>query len=303
MIAERSIKRLQATPFGRAIESPVIVLFVPYANASKFRKGRTIHACLLSIIFCGKVGEVGDAVSGEVRAVHPFFGKPVRGYFVNVRLDQPKRPSMTCCMLVERPYSFRGGAARAAGVAAISLILSACSAAPSLVAPQAAHAPAQSAKFATPLAGWLATSHKKSKAPGKAPKATAPSVQPVHVAAKPLKSGPPDFGPGDPKRSTLGGLARVEPGQSASAWCEYLRRDAAATATILRSPTVAGEINDTGDKAIAVDLDVMDLAKAHLVEKAARARCRRYQANFSLKEQAIAQPHRLTRAASAPKPI
>ena len=89
-IAEKSIKRLQETPLGRAIESPVVVLFVPYANASQFRKGRPIRACLLSILLCEKVGVVGKPVSGEVRAVHPFFGKPVRGYFVNVRLEEPE---------------------------------------------------------------------------------------------------------------------------------------------------------------------------------------------------------------------
>ena len=89
-IAEESIIRLQETPLGRAIESPVVVLFVPYANASQFRKGRPIRACLLSIVLCGKVGVVGKPVSGEVRAIHPFFGKPVRGYFVNVRLEEPE---------------------------------------------------------------------------------------------------------------------------------------------------------------------------------------------------------------------
>jgi hypothetical protein len=90
MIAEASIKRLQATPLGRAIESPVTVLFVPYTNAAKFSRGKPIYGCLLTILFCGKVGEVGKPVSGEVRAVHPFFGKPVRGYFVNVRLVEPE---------------------------------------------------------------------------------------------------------------------------------------------------------------------------------------------------------------------
>jgi len=89
-IAEASIKRLQATPLGRTIESPVSVLFVPYANAVKFSRGKPIYGCLLTIFFCGKVGQVGKPVSGEVRAVHPFYGKPVRGYFVNVRLVEPE---------------------------------------------------------------------------------------------------------------------------------------------------------------------------------------------------------------------
>ncbi len=146
------------------------------------------------------------------------------------------------------------------------------------------------------MAGWLPTSLQGTRAPGARVAAAVPAGKPVQVAAKPRKAGRPAFGAESPKRSTLGGLAQAEPAHSASAWCEYLRRDAAATATILRSPTVAGEINDTGDKAIAIDLDVMDLAKAHLIERAARARCRRFHASVSLKEQAIAQPHRLTRA-------
>jgi hypothetical protein len=89
IIATKSIKTLRDTPLGRAINTPVVVLFVPYSNSSQFQPGKTLHACLLTVILCETVGTVGVAVSGEVRAVHPFFGKPVRGYFVNVHLKSP----------------------------------------------------------------------------------------------------------------------------------------------------------------------------------------------------------------------
>ena len=202
-------------------------------------------------------------------------------------------------MWVWRRSCFRAGSIwLTGGVIGASFLLTACSSSPPEIGPQASLTPPKPAVAKdTPVAGWLAT-QQPAAAPAGAPTKTKPAAAPStekKVALKPPASQPPLFGADNPKRSTLGGLTR-EPAQSASAWCEYLRRDAAATATILRSPTVAGEINDVGDKAIAIDLDVMDLAKARLIERAAIARCKRFQANVTLKEQAIAQPHRLTRA-------
>lgn len=89
-IASKSIAAIRETPLGRAVESPVFVLFVPYENASNFHPGKPLYACLFGIILCEKVGTVGEPIAGESNAVHPFFGKPIRGHFVNVHLGVPE---------------------------------------------------------------------------------------------------------------------------------------------------------------------------------------------------------------------
>jgi hypothetical protein len=39
------------------------------------------------MLFCWKAGEVGETIPGEVHVVHPFFGKPIRGTFVEAKLS------------------------------------------------------------------------------------------------------------------------------------------------------------------------------------------------------------------------
>lgn len=81
-VVSATLEAMLATPLGRAIEKPVTVLFVPYDNVSRFEKGRKLYGCWFSIIVCSQVAEIGDPVQGETTAVHPLFGKPMRGTFV-----------------------------------------------------------------------------------------------------------------------------------------------------------------------------------------------------------------------------
>ncbi len=89
--------------------------------------------------------------------------------------------------------------------------------------------------------------------------------------------------------------------QRKSQWCKYLDNDAAARATILRAPTVSGDINDDGRKSATVSYDVMDIARARLIENTAEAKCRRYQANAALNRIVTIAPTNLTRAGFAEK--
>lgn len=87
---ERQIAELEATPLGRAINGRVDVLFVPYGNEKNFKPGTRLVSCRLTILLCGRAGAVGEAIPGESTAVHPFFGKPLRGQFVEAHLDNPE---------------------------------------------------------------------------------------------------------------------------------------------------------------------------------------------------------------------
>ncbi len=90
--------------------------------------------------------------------------------------------------------------------------------------------------------------------------------------------------------------ARAVGRQPRSQWCRYLDNDAAARATILRAPTVSGDINDDGRKSATIAYDVMDVARARLIESTAEAKCRRYQANAALNRIVTVLPTNLTRA-------
>ena len=81
-----------------------------------------------------------------------------------------------------------------------------------------------------------------------------------------------------------------------SAWCRYLKEDSAAEATILRSPTLSGNVDDGGKAAMSLGVSVSSFAKARLIEQAARVKCRRYLAESGLQKLAFITPQGLTAA-------
>ena len=89
-IVKRGITEIMATPLARAAKAPVVVLFVPYTNAKNFKPNQPLFACSLGIFWCEKVGYTGKAIAGEAVSVHPFFGKNMRGIFVEAILLSPE---------------------------------------------------------------------------------------------------------------------------------------------------------------------------------------------------------------------
>ncbi|MGB9143160.1 MAG: hypothetical protein WCB71_13275 [Aestuariivirga sp.] len=83
---------------------------------------------------------------------------------------------------------------------------------------------------------------------------------------------------------------------SSSAWCKYLEEDSAAEATILRSPTVSGKVDDGGKAAVSLGVSVSSFTKARLIEQAAQVKCRRYLAETGLQKLAFVTPQGLTAA-------
>ncbi|NJM29293.1 MAG: hypothetical protein HC855_03480 [Rhizobiales bacterium] len=81
-----------------------------------------------------------------------------------------------------------------------------------------------------------------------------------------------------------------------SAWCEYLKEDTAAEASILRSPSLGGSVDDDGQANVNVGLSLMSFHKANLIEQAAEARCRRHLAELGLQKLIFISPQGLTAA-------
>ncbi len=82
------------------------MVFVPYANLDNFSLARRSTACLFTVILCQQAGFVGDAQPGEFNSVHPFFGKPIRGVFVEAKLTKPVAATREIVHGTRAPFFF-----------------------------------------------------------------------------------------------------------------------------------------------------------------------------------------------------
>lgn len=81
-----------------------------------------------------------------------------------------------------------------------------------------------------------------------------------------------------------------------SAWCTYLKENAAADASVLRSPTLSGSIDDEQKGSVSLSLSVSSLSRAALIERQARVNCRRYLAETGLQKVVFLAPQTLSAA-------
>jgi hypothetical protein len=88
-VLEDQIKVLQESALGRALDNRIDVVFVPYGSERNFTEGKKLYSCSFTIFWCSEAGAVGKPLPGEINSVHPFFGKPIRGTFVEMKLDNP----------------------------------------------------------------------------------------------------------------------------------------------------------------------------------------------------------------------
>ena len=86
-----------------------------------------------------------------------------------------------------------------------------------------------------------------------------------------------------------------------SAWCRYIDANARAQSAILRSPTVAADVNDDGNGGMSLSFDFVDLARANLKEETADAQCKRYIVSNKLARMIIIAPQSLTLAGNRAK--
>jgi hypothetical protein len=87
----------------------------------------------------------------------------------------------------------------------------------------------------------------------------------------------------------------TEPDESSSsAWCQYLKENAAAEATILRSPSVNGSVDESRKLGVGLGISVSSFAKAKLIEEAAQVKCRSHLAQAGLQKRTFAAPLGLT---------
>jgi hypothetical protein len=97
---------LESSALARAVDGRIDVVFVPYTNLSRFSPGSPLYSCVFTLFLCNQVGFVGDPQPGEFTAVHPFFGKPVRGVFVEAKITKPVAATREIIHGTRAPFFF-----------------------------------------------------------------------------------------------------------------------------------------------------------------------------------------------------
>lgn len=77
---------IRESPLLLAASGELMVAFVPYENLAEITEGDPVYGCLLQVIGCEVVGQVGVTIEGEVTAKHPVYGSDLRGKFVRLEL-------------------------------------------------------------------------------------------------------------------------------------------------------------------------------------------------------------------------
>lgn len=103
---QQRMAEIEASALGRAVNGRVDVIFVPYGNGARFQRNAPLYSCTFTFIWCRRVGVVGGVVPGEANAVHPFFGKPIRGTFVEAELTDPSAASEEIIHAGRPPFLF-----------------------------------------------------------------------------------------------------------------------------------------------------------------------------------------------------
>lgn len=106
LVLETQIVNYESSTLGRAASQRVDVLFVPYANAAQFKVGTNLYTCKFTMVYCWKAGSVGQVLPGEINSVHPFFGKPIRGFFVEAELTDTEAATHEIIHAQRPPFFF-----------------------------------------------------------------------------------------------------------------------------------------------------------------------------------------------------
>lgn len=80
--------------------------FVPYDDQANAIVGNAIFDCYLNMIACRKVGTVKQIFPGEEQAIHPIFKTQIRGFLIQMNLDQAESAKSRTVFLGRKPMLF-----------------------------------------------------------------------------------------------------------------------------------------------------------------------------------------------------
>jgi hypothetical protein len=80
--------------------------FVPYDNQASAALGSPVYDCYLNMIFCRRVGVVSQRFAGEEQAIHPIFKTQIRGFLIQMDLQQAESAKSKTVFLGSKPLLF-----------------------------------------------------------------------------------------------------------------------------------------------------------------------------------------------------
>ncbi|WP_226858289.1 hypothetical protein [Diaphorobacter aerolatus] len=86
------VDTVEATPYFRIAqdnELSALFAFVPYENESAVAMGKAIYSCWAKVVACARVGTVKWIGSDEEKGFHPIFQRDIRGFLIQLDLENP----------------------------------------------------------------------------------------------------------------------------------------------------------------------------------------------------------------------
>jgi len=81
------VKRLELSPYLKAVDQRVVLAFVPYDN-KHMKVGAKLYGCSWGIVACSNVGKVTAILDGEVTNQHPNNESTHRGQLVEISVSE-----------------------------------------------------------------------------------------------------------------------------------------------------------------------------------------------------------------------
>lgn len=85
---DKIVKRLSASPYLKAIDSRVVLAFVPYQNLRNVKIGTKLYSCSWGIVACSVAGKVTAVLDGEVTDIHPHDESVQRGMMLEISVSE-----------------------------------------------------------------------------------------------------------------------------------------------------------------------------------------------------------------------
>jgi hypothetical protein len=83
---DHMLNGIRESPYLKAIERHLSIAFVPYDNLPGLTSGVNLYACRMGLLWCSKVGTLGQPLDGEVTGKHPLHSRLLRGVMADLDL-------------------------------------------------------------------------------------------------------------------------------------------------------------------------------------------------------------------------
>lgn len=85
----RLVDQLAASPYLRAMDRKVVLIFIPYSNLPNVKVDTKLYGCSWGLTLCSRVGRIISLLDGEVQELHPHDESIQRGVMAEIELSKP----------------------------------------------------------------------------------------------------------------------------------------------------------------------------------------------------------------------